>query len=54
MLACSTNGKRLTGMGFARDLEFCGRTNRYNVVPVWHNGLLVPSALLEAEANGEA
>ncbi len=54
VLAGSTNGKRLTGMGFARDLEFCGRTNRYNLVPVWQNGLLVPLAEAEGEPGVEA
>lgn len=54
VLAGSTNGKRLTGMGFVRDLEFCGRTNRYNLVPFWHNGLLVPFSPMEGEANDEA
>lgn len=54
VLAGCTNGKRLTGMGFARDLEFCGRTNRYNLVPVWQNGLLVPLAEAEGEPGVEA
>jgi 2-phosphosulfolactate phosphatase len=54
VLAGCANGKRLTGMGFARDLEFSGWTNRYNLVPVWHNGLLVPFAPVEGEASGEA
>ncbi|MDF2937568.1 MAG: 2-phosphosulfolactate phosphatase [Paenibacillaceae bacterium] len=42
VLAGSTNGKRLTGMGYGRDVEFCGTPDRYHLVPVWHNGLLVP------------
>lgn len=54
VLVGCTNGKRLTGMGFARDLEFCGRTNRYNLVPVWQNGLLVPLAEAEGEPGAEA
>lgn len=50
VLACSTNGKRLIQMGHAHDLEFCGLTNRYNLVPVWRNGLLVPLTPVEGDA----
>lgn len=50
MLAGCTNGKRLARMGSADDVEFCGRINRCNVVPVWRNGLLVPLIPVQGEA----
>lgn len=50
VLAGCTNGKRLARMGSAGDVEFCSRTNRYNLVPVWRNGLLVPFAPVERKS----
>ncbi|MNC27301.1 putative 2-phosphosulfolactate phosphatase [compost metagenome] len=47
VLAGSANGKRLASMGYAGDVEFCGAANRYSLVPVWQNGLLVPLCAAE-------
>lgn len=44
LLDCS-NGKRLTKLGFGADIEFCSRTNVYQVVPVLTDGVLVPSRI---------
>lgn len=44
VLTGSANGKRLARMGLSGDVEFCGTLNRYSLVPVWQNGLLLPLA----------
>lgn len=40
LLECS-NGKRLTKLGFAEDIEYCSRTDLYSVVPVVRDGMLI-------------
>ncbi|MDF2921993.1 MAG: 2-phosphosulfolactate phosphatase [Paenibacillaceae bacterium] len=40
-LLASANGKRLVKLGYRADVEYCGRTNLLELVPVLHNGLLV-------------
>jgi 2-phosphosulfolactate phosphatase len=45
VLLASSNGKRLTKLGFRADVEYCSLVNVYPLVPVMHNGLLVSSGI---------
>ncbi|WP_438448797.1 2-phosphosulfolactate phosphatase [Gorillibacterium sp. sgz5001074] len=44
LLTCS-NGNRLIRLGFKPDIEYCARTNVYDVVPVLRDGMLVPAGV---------
>lgn len=44
LLTCS-NGKRLIRLGFQSDIEYCSRTNLYDVVPVLRDGTLLPAGI---------
>lgn len=41
LLGCS-NGKRLIRLGFQADIEYCAHPNRFALVPVLRDGMLVP------------
>lgn len=45
VLLSSANGKRLAKLGFKADAEYCSMTNLYELVPVLHNGMMVPAGL---------
>jgi len=38
----SANGQRLVKLGFSDDIGYCAQTNRYDLVPVLVDGMLVP------------
>ncbi len=44
----SASGQNLTRLGYAEDVKFCAQVDRFQVVPVYRDGLLIPVEAGEA------